>query len=379
MSDHDNNSFIFVLWSVARGYEQQIIKEIERRFEIVRSFEVTWPKRHFTRNLAAFYGWKSWHTWWNKARKCGTGPFLAIVVKDPRPVWKKECDTYGHVMVVDENVYLLKKSFRALTGRSNVVHSSVTPEETAHQLAALAEPCNAPIPFRKLFYEDDARLRTEHRKVWLGFGTDLLIPFTMALATGGIVWASLSFSKMTGGENHLVEWAGLTLSAVCGTLLAACSLFRKICRGAYALFAAFFFDMAIREADHVLDRVFDANLWPWILTAVTATFSAVTLRYAKTVFSGIKEISSSRHFPFFTCGASLLALTSLLSGRAETWQAFAMQASPAFRRLLKEGVEFFGHALMFAWTISHIYRVRQDLLALRRRNGKMSSKNETAT
>ena len=144
------NRFLFVLWSKARAFENSISAEISSRFKVLQSFEVTWPKRHFTANLAAFYGWRSWHVWRNKARKCGTGPFRVIVVEDPSPVWKREHDTSGRYLFVDANVYALKKSFRALTGRSNVVHSSVTPEETEHQLAALASPRVDPIPFRPM-------------------------------------------------------------------------------------------------------------------------------------------------------------------------------------------------------------------------------------
>ena len=124
------NEFLFVLWSAARTHERQIADEIAKRFRVVRDFEVAWPRRHFAANLAAFYGWRSWHIWRNKARKCGTGPFRVIVVEDPSPVWRRDRDTYGHELVVDANVYELKKSFRALTGRSNVVHSSVTADET---------------------------------------------------------------------------------------------------------------------------------------------------------------------------------------------------------------------------------------------------------
>ena len=123
------NRFIFVLWEASRAFEDRISAEISARFKVLRSFEVTWPKRHFAENLAAFYGWRSWHVWRNKARKCGTGPFRVIVVEDPSPVWRRDRDTYGRELVVDANVYDLKKSFRSLTGRSNVVHSSVTADD----------------------------------------------------------------------------------------------------------------------------------------------------------------------------------------------------------------------------------------------------------
>jgi len=377
MSDDKTNTFIFVLWAAARSFEQQIIKEIEKRLKIVRSFEVTWPKRYFARNLASFYGWKSWHVWWNKARKCGTGPFLVIVVEDPNPVWKKERDTYGHVMVVDENVYQLKKTFRTLTGRSNIVHSSVTLDETAHQLAALAAPCDSPIPFRRMCYSDDESLRAQRRDVWLGFLVDLFIPSLMAVAAGGIAWLELFMSKPGCARGYLAAGTGVALSIFSGALLVACMLCRKAGRGAYALFAAFFFGLAVRKADFILAKVFIAHMWPWLLAAITAAFAAVALRYAKTVYSGLREICrDSRHFSLFACGASLVVFASLLFGCPKMWMSPDGHVSSDLTGLARESVELFGQTLMFSWTLSRIYRIRHNHLASGRENGIIFSQNE---
>ena len=168
MSDSRSNTFVFVIWSAARTLEAQLLAEIAKKFKIVRTFEVTWPRKHFTRNLAAFYGWKGRFCWWNKARKCGRGPFLAIVVEDADPVWSQVRDTSGHRLVCDKNIYALKSALRQLTGHSNRVHSSITPEETAHQLAVL-ESRESPIPFRPMLYDEQPEEQTlvHHRLWWL--------------------------------------------------------------------------------------------------------------------------------------------------------------------------------------------------------------------
>lgn len=350
------NTFLFVVWSEARAFEGRIVEEIGKRFRIVRSFEVAWPKRHFAENLASFYGWRNRRVWWNKVRKCGDGPFLAVVVEDPHPVWSREHDTSGHELTVNENVYRLKKSFRALTGRSNVVHSSVTPEETAHQLAALSDPCDSPIPFRKMRYPDDERIRAERRGVWLGVLADMLVPLLLAVATGAIVWTDLFVLKTGCAENHLVEWSGLVASALSGAVMAWCAFARKRGRGASALFAAFFLDMAVREADYVLDRMFGARVWPWALTAITLAFAFVTLRYAKTVYAGLRDIRESRLFPLFACGASLMLFAGLLMGRPETWRSIGVQTAPGSGNFMEESVELFGYALMLAWSLSYAFR-----------------------
>jgi hypothetical protein len=153
----ERNRFIIVVWSAARGFKPQIMKETGARFKILRTFEVVWPRRHFTRNLAAFYGWKGWFCWWNKARKCGKGPFLVIEVEDPAPVWQQLRDTSGHLLVCDKNIYDFKTHLRHLTGHSNRIHSSLTPEETAHQIEVL-ESKDDPIPFRPMLYSEAANI-----------------------------------------------------------------------------------------------------------------------------------------------------------------------------------------------------------------------------
>ena len=64
MNSNEKNRFIVVVWSAARSFERQIMDEIGVRFNILRTFEITWPRRHFTQDLAAFYGWKSWFCWY---------------------------------------------------------------------------------------------------------------------------------------------------------------------------------------------------------------------------------------------------------------------------------------------------------------------------
>ena len=85
--------FLFVIWEKARKFEPQLLKEISSRFRVLRTYEVTWPRRYFTANLAAFYGWRNRFCWWNKARKCGRGPFLAIEVEDSSPKWERQTNS----------------------------------------------------------------------------------------------------------------------------------------------------------------------------------------------------------------------------------------------------------------------------------------------
>lgn len=165
------NRFLFVIWSKARCMEPQLLREISARFKVVSTREISWPRRHFTANLAAFYGWNGWFCWWNKARKCGRGPFLVIEVEDPSPRWVQGGDTSGHKLVLNENVQRLKYVLRAMTGYSNRVHASMTREETAHELAALGFiGRNGSIPFKAVEYRDNLVFSAEELEKMLASG-----------------------------------------------------------------------------------------------------------------------------------------------------------------------------------------------------------------
>jgi hypothetical protein len=128
-------------------------------------------------------------------------------------------------------------------------------------------------------------------------------------------------------------------------------------RGAHALAAAFFFDIAIREVDFMLDRAFGACIWPWALSAVTLTFTAVTVRYAKTVYPGLRTMRRSRRFPLFTCGAALMLFVSQFLGRPSLWKSLGIADAAPFSRFVEESVELFGYTLMFVWAAPHALRV----------------------
>ena len=136
MSD-DRHIFLFVIWSKARRFEGEIRRQLAEKFTILHEMDVCWPWWHFTEKLLDFYKFGGWFTWWNKARKCGRGPFRVILIEDSHPIWSHRKDTRGRNLLVDDRVYQIKKHFRKLTGHSNIVHSSVTREETEEQLQAL--------------------------------------------------------------------------------------------------------------------------------------------------------------------------------------------------------------------------------------------------
>ena len=121
--------------------------------------------------------------------------------------------------------------------------------------------------------------------------------------------------------------------------------------------AAFFLDMAIREADQLLDAALGTTMWTWALTAVTLMFAAVTVRYAKTVYSGLRAMRKSRLFSLFTCGMALMLFVSQFLGRKAIWESIGVANALQFGHFVEESVELFGYALMFAWTVRHAWRI----------------------
>lgn len=147
--------FLFVIWEKVRKREAKLLEVISSHFKVMRKYEVVWKRSYFTANFAAFYGWKNWFCWWNKARKCGRGPFLVVEVEDPMPKWERGRDTSGHDLVLNANIQDVKRKLRAVDGHSNHIHASLTREETAHKLAALASTdVNGRIPFKAMEYCD---------------------------------------------------------------------------------------------------------------------------------------------------------------------------------------------------------------------------------
>lgn len=132
-----NNIYLFIVWSKARRFEHEVREALQDKFLIKSECEVIWRRRDFVRKLHDFYQFGGWFTWWNKARKCGRGAFKAYIVEDPSPTFSLHRDTRGNELLVNERIYEMKRSLRRITGHSNIVHSSITHEESVFQIAKI--------------------------------------------------------------------------------------------------------------------------------------------------------------------------------------------------------------------------------------------------
>lgn len=121
-----NDLNLFVLWANGRHKETEIITDINRHFEILQSFEITWTPKLFTRNLSRFYG-KKLPSAVKKKRLCGTGSFLVICVNDTQPRIHNGKNL---------NIIAAKARYRKITG-GNYIHAGDLQPEAEENLLFL--------------------------------------------------------------------------------------------------------------------------------------------------------------------------------------------------------------------------------------------------
>ena len=178
--------------------------------------------------------------------------------------------------------------------------------------------------------------------------------FACAVA-GAAVLADLELcSRIPCAENSLVEWLQFAFVVVSGALVAVSSLWRPAFRGAYVLVSAFFFDMALRELDDVLGRLFFHGSWTVFVAALTAAALFAACRSIGTVAPGLRDLRLSRHFPSLLAGLSVIFVFSRLFGSKFLWQALPLGDGVyrTVKRVAEEGTELLGYSLVLSWAVT---------------------------
>jgi hypothetical protein len=138
MTMSTNETYIFIIWEKARDKADDIIEDLTKNFIVRNVIEITWSKNEFLNNLKRFYG-QSLPDSNEKAKICGTGPFLLIVVTDinakfNEPSKSKISSKRDYVNI---NIFNSKEKYRKLIGKQFTVHSSISQKETEHNLTLL--------------------------------------------------------------------------------------------------------------------------------------------------------------------------------------------------------------------------------------------------
>lgn len=130
-----NELHLFVLWEKARTHESEAIAEIEKTFEILQTYSITWSPYNVGKNFTRFYG-ESLPNNSHKALHCGSGEFKLIVVLDKNPVYEIRKTSKGN-RTVNINMFDTKAKLRSMTGGGHRIHGTDNETETRHDLVLL--------------------------------------------------------------------------------------------------------------------------------------------------------------------------------------------------------------------------------------------------
>lgn len=127
--DASPENHLFVLWEKAWFAKKRILADMAREVEIIHAAELSWagdPIESFQR----FYG-SALKDARRKLKHCGAGPFLVIVVRDPRPRYAADGQTNQHI---DE----MKRRYRQWTRRRRFrIHATRNSQEFARDIQIL--------------------------------------------------------------------------------------------------------------------------------------------------------------------------------------------------------------------------------------------------
>ncbi len=138
MTKGNNETYIFIIWEKARNKTDEIINDLDKKFVIRNVIEITWSQNEFLNNLKRFYG-RSLPDAKEKSYVCGTGPFLVVIVSDINPKFNEPSKSGISLErdYVNSNILNCKLKYRKLIGKKFTIHSSVSKNETEHNLTLL--------------------------------------------------------------------------------------------------------------------------------------------------------------------------------------------------------------------------------------------------
>lgn len=115
------NLEIFIIWEKGRKKEQEILSDIEKKFDIFGIFEISHKNRlSFVKNLRKFYK-KGFVSMFKKSFECGYSSFLLVLVLDNNSCIK-DSD-------VNHNIYKNKIYYREMTKGRFLIHASDSRKE----------------------------------------------------------------------------------------------------------------------------------------------------------------------------------------------------------------------------------------------------------
>ena len=129
---------LFILWEKARRVESRILEDLARQKDIavVGKWELSFPGPA-AEAFPAFYGRRKPVDGRLKARKCGCGAFLLVVVRNLNPTYGSRWARDDKYYQANELMYDLKTRYREWAGRKHRVHGTTDRDEFARDVFLL--------------------------------------------------------------------------------------------------------------------------------------------------------------------------------------------------------------------------------------------------
>ncbi len=118
----EKEAHVFIVWSKGLEHRGKILADLETKFEILQSVDVTWSREKFSENLSRFYG-ENLPKNSSKEKHCGTGTFLCIILRDNKPIYELR-ETSKGIKPVNINMFDAKQLYRDWTGGGHKIHGS---------------------------------------------------------------------------------------------------------------------------------------------------------------------------------------------------------------------------------------------------------------
>lgn len=123
---------IFILWENSRPYEREILKLLEKDFEVLSKHEILWSKRHADNNFKRLYKNIDKEIISKKSEHVGCGEFLVVIIRDKEPLYTYRKTVSGTIELVNRRTIKIKREVRNLCG-DTYVHSTASPKEFYEQ------------------------------------------------------------------------------------------------------------------------------------------------------------------------------------------------------------------------------------------------------
>lgn len=129
---------LFVLWEKARRVEARVLDDLSHQadIEVIGKWELAFSGPA-AEAYPAFYGRKKPLDGRLKARKCGGGAFLLIVVRNLNPSYGSRWARDEKYYIANELMYDLKARYREWAGRKHRIHGTTSVKEFARDIFIL--------------------------------------------------------------------------------------------------------------------------------------------------------------------------------------------------------------------------------------------------